>query len=61
MQSIQYKMGKVTGDAKIAALLHIVHPRVMENVTVMDGKLYLADPKYRWVRRQGWIYRKETT
>jgi len=32
-----------------------VHPRLMENITVVNGTLKVRDKTYGWVRRNGWV------
>lgn len=48
-------MAKSGKDAE--KVLRIVHPRVMENIVVKDGRLVISCDWYRWLRRTGWVRR----
>ncbi len=46
-------MRKCNGDANF--VLGKVHPRLMENIEIRDGRLRLKSRNYRWMRRCGWV------
>lgn len=45
-------MKKCNGDA--AFVLGKVHPRLMQNIQVVNGTLQVKDKSYRWMRRVDW-------
>lgn len=50
--------GRVQKYIGTLELLGIVHPRLMENITVRGMHLKLVDKSLVWVRRRGWAKRK---
>jgi hypothetical protein len=44
---------KCNGDAE--KVLQIVHPRVMQNLRIENGKFKVIDKSYRWHRRVDWV------
>lgn len=46
-------MKKCNGDAEF--VLGKVHPRLMQNIVVVNGILKVRDKNYRWMRRGDWV------
>jgi hypothetical protein len=46
-------MHKCNGDAEF--VLGKVHPRLMQNIKIVDGVLQVRDKKYRWIKRNDWV------
>lgn len=46
-------MSKCNGQAEF--VLGKVHPRLMENIVVVNGILKVKDKSYHWIRRSEWV------
>lgn len=46
-------MGKCNGDAEF--VLGKVHPRLMQNIVIVNKTLKVRDKSYRWMRRNDWV------